>query len=194
MKAYREENGLADDAAVPVDAVTASGSGLDPQISVANARLQAARVADERGLELDEVLALIDEHTEGRSLGFLGEPGVNVLELNLALDDLCGASSVDVPGHGGHDGVGPVEQASLERERALVVEELLPPSAHHELGDDDRDRVVGPSRVGLVEEGRRPCRRGPGTGRSIDLEGHPEVELVPLGVARRSRSSGRGRR
>ena len=85
--AYREENGLADDALVPVDAVTSSGSGLDPHISVANARIQAARVADERGLELDEVLALIDDHTEGRALGFLGEPGVNVLELNLALDD-----------------------------------------------------------------------------------------------------------
>lgn len=85
--AYRERNGLAADAEVPVDAVTASGSGLDPHISVANARLQADRVAQARGLQVDEVLALIDDHTDGRALGFLGEAGVNVLELNLALDD-----------------------------------------------------------------------------------------------------------
>jgi K+-transporting ATPase ATPase C chain len=87
VEAYREENGLPDDAEVPVDAVTGSGSGLDPHISVANARIQAARVADERGLDLDVVLALIDDNTNGRDLGFLGEPGVNVLELNLALDE-----------------------------------------------------------------------------------------------------------
>ena len=72
--------------AVPGDAVTASGSGLDPQISPANARVQAPRVAQARGLPLSRVLDLIDENTDGRSLGFLGEPGVNVLELNLALD------------------------------------------------------------------------------------------------------------
>jgi K+-transporting ATPase ATPase C chain len=71
---------------VPVDAVTASGSGLDPQISKANALLQAPRVARARGLSLGDVLMLVKEHTDGRSLGFLGEPGVNVLELNLALD------------------------------------------------------------------------------------------------------------
>jgi potassium-transporting ATPase KdpC subunit len=88
VAAYREENGLSDDEPVPVDAVTASGSGLDPHISVANARLQAPRVAEARGLEVDEVLELVDEHTSSRSLGFLGEPGVNVLELNLALDDI----------------------------------------------------------------------------------------------------------
>jgi len=84
--AYRDENGLADDEAVPVDAVTASSSGLDPHISIANARLQAARVADERGLGVDEVLDLVDDHTDGRALGFIGEKAVNVLELNLALD------------------------------------------------------------------------------------------------------------
>lgn len=83
---YRERNGLAADAEVPVDAVTASASGLDPHISVANARLQAERVAEARGLPVDDVLALVDEHTDGRTLGFLGEEGVNVLELNLALD------------------------------------------------------------------------------------------------------------
>jgi potassium-transporting ATPase KdpC subunit len=85
--AFREENGLADDAEVPVDAVTASASGLDPHISVANARLQAERVADERGMPVEDVLALVDDHTSGRDLGFLGEKGVNVLELNLALDE-----------------------------------------------------------------------------------------------------------
>jgi K+-transporting ATPase ATPase C chain len=84
--AYRAENGLPADAEVPVDAVTASGSGVDPHISVANARLQAPRVAEARGLDLPQVLELIDDHTDGRSLGFLGEPGVNVLALNVALD------------------------------------------------------------------------------------------------------------
>lgn len=86
--AYRETNGLAADADVPIDAVTASGSGVDPHISVANARLQAPRIADERGLDPDEVLEMVDDHTSPRSLGFLGEKGANVLELNLALDGL----------------------------------------------------------------------------------------------------------
>jgi potassium-transporting ATPase KdpC subunit len=87
---YRRENNLRAGQRVPIDAVTASGSGLDPDISPTNARLQAARVARARGLELNDVLALIEEHTDGRSLGFLGEPGVNVLELNLALDGASG--------------------------------------------------------------------------------------------------------
>ena len=86
--AYRTENGLAADALVPVDAVTASGSGLDPSISVANARLQAARVAAARGIGVDGVLAAIDRHTAAAPLGVLGEPAVNVLELNLALDGI----------------------------------------------------------------------------------------------------------
>ncbi len=86
--AYRTENGLDDAVAVPVDAVTASGSGLDPHISIANARLQAPRVAEARGLSLDDVLAMVDDHTDGRTLGVLGEPGVNVVLLNLSLDDL----------------------------------------------------------------------------------------------------------
>jgi potassium-transporting ATPase KdpC subunit len=90
VAAYRAENGLPDDAAVPVDAVTASASGLDPAISIANARLQAPRVAAERGLELEEVLSLIDDHTDGRDLVVLGEPAVQVLRLNVALDALTG--------------------------------------------------------------------------------------------------------
>ncbi len=87
VAAYREENGMAPDARVPVDAVTASGSGLDPHISIANARLQIARVASERGLDVGVVSALVDKYTDGRQLLILGEPGVNVVELNLALDD-----------------------------------------------------------------------------------------------------------
>jgi K+-transporting ATPase ATPase C chain len=86
VAAYREENDLPATQPVPVDAVTASASGLDPEISVANAKLQAARVAEARGMPVDEVLDVLKEHTRGRQWGFLGEPGVNVLELNLALD------------------------------------------------------------------------------------------------------------
>ena len=71
---------------VPVDAVTESASGVDPQISEANARIQAHRIAAVRHLSLDEVEGLISDHIDGRFLGLFGEPGVNVLELNLALD------------------------------------------------------------------------------------------------------------
>lgn len=86
--AYREAHGLAPGTPVPADAVAASASGVDPHISVANARIQAERVARTRTLDIGQVNALIDSHTDGRSLGFLGEPGVNVLALNLALDEL----------------------------------------------------------------------------------------------------------
>ena len=83
---YRAENGLPPDARVPADAVTSSASGLDPHISVRNATLQAARVAKARGIGEKEVLAKVGAHTEGRTLGLLGEPRVNVLTLNLSLD------------------------------------------------------------------------------------------------------------
>jgi len=83
---YRKLNDLAAGAEVPVDAVTASASGLDPQISVANARMQAARVARARGLAVAQVSSLIAAHTQGRQLGILGEQTVSVLDLNLALD------------------------------------------------------------------------------------------------------------
>jgi K+-transporting ATPase ATPase C chain len=84
----REENGLPADAQIPVDLVTVSGSGLDPDISPASAEIQLARVARERGLTEDQVRDLVKKYTSGRTLGILGEPRVNVVELNLALDDL----------------------------------------------------------------------------------------------------------
>lgn len=85
---YRTENNLPAATLVPADAVTASGSGLDPHISRRNAELQAARVAKVRKLSADKINLLIQDVTEGPDLGFLGEPGVNVLRLNLALDAL----------------------------------------------------------------------------------------------------------
>lgn len=86
VAAYRSENGLAASVQVPADAVTASASGLDPHISLANATLQAARVATTRGLPEEKVLELIRANTDAQSLGILGDAGVNVLQLNLALD------------------------------------------------------------------------------------------------------------
>jgi K+-transporting ATPase ATPase C chain len=86
--AYRQFNGLPAGALVPVDAVTASGSGLDPDISVANAMAQAARVANARHVDPNTVLELVRSHTAGRAWGILGEKTVNVLDLNLALDRL----------------------------------------------------------------------------------------------------------
>ncbi len=84
--AYRRENGLPAGAVVPMDAATSSGSGLDPHISPANAALQVPRVARARGLPESRVRALVAAHTHGRAFGLLGEPRVDVLELNLALD------------------------------------------------------------------------------------------------------------
>jgi len=85
---YRTQNGLTTNAPVPADAVTASASGLDPHIGVENARIQAARVAKARGLKVEDVTALIPQYTDPANLGFLGDPGVNVLRLNLALNGM----------------------------------------------------------------------------------------------------------
>ena|SRR5437660_7474392 len=86
VAAYRAENGLKETDPVPADAVTASGSGLDPHISLRNAELQIARVAKARGLSEDKVRQFVQQNTDGRDLGMFGEPGVNVLRLNLVLD------------------------------------------------------------------------------------------------------------
>jgi len=85
---YRTENNLPAATLVPADAVTASGSGLDPHLSLRNAEIQAPRVAQARQVSADKVKRLMQDCTEGPDLGFLGEPGVNVLRLNLALDAL----------------------------------------------------------------------------------------------------------
>jgi len=87
-QAYRAENGLATDAMIPADAATRSASGLDPHISPANAALQVARVAKARNLGVDKVRDVVKQHTIGRALGLFGEPTVNVLLVNLALDRL----------------------------------------------------------------------------------------------------------
>jgi len=84
---YRDFNKLGADVPVPVDAVTSSGSGLDPHISVANAKLQATRVAHARSMSVEKVLALVSKHAADRPWGFLGEKVVNVLQLNLDLDE-----------------------------------------------------------------------------------------------------------
>ncbi|HEX4335525.1 MAG TPA: potassium-transporting ATPase subunit KdpC [Polyangiaceae bacterium] len=85
-RAYREENGLAADAVIPADAATRSASGLDPDISPANAELQVARVAKARGVSAESVRQVLAAKTSSRTFGIFGEPRVNVLELNLALD------------------------------------------------------------------------------------------------------------
>ena len=86
VETYRAENGLAPEAPVPADAVTSSGSGLDPHISLKNALLQAPRVAQARGVGSEALEKIIRAHTDGRDLGIFGEPRVNVLKLNLAVD------------------------------------------------------------------------------------------------------------
>jgi len=88
IAAYRAENGLKETDAVPADAVTASSSGLDPHISLRNVELQTSRVAKARNLSADKVRELIKQNTDAAGFGILGEPGVNVMKLNLALDNL----------------------------------------------------------------------------------------------------------
>ena len=86
---YRSDNGLAPDAPVPADAVTASASGLDPHISPANAEIQVLRVAKARGISEEQLRKIVQENTSGRDLGLLGQPRVNVMTLNFALDQLA---------------------------------------------------------------------------------------------------------
>ncbi len=89
------DSGIPDDVAIPIDLVTASGSGLDPHISVAAAHIQIPRVARTRGMTADAVAKVVDQHTQGRQFGILGEPSVNVLTLNLALDGTGGRKAVE---------------------------------------------------------------------------------------------------
>ena len=89
IAAYRKENGLKDDETVPADAVTTSGSGLDPRISLRNAEIQTPRVSKARAMREEKLRELIQQNTDGRDLGLLGEPGVNVLTLNRALDSVA---------------------------------------------------------------------------------------------------------
>lgn len=88
VDAYRKQNNLPADALVPADAVTSSASGLDPHISPANAQIQAVRVAKARNLDLAKVQELVEQYTDKPFAGVIGDPGVNVLKLNLALDAL----------------------------------------------------------------------------------------------------------
>jgi K+-transporting ATPase ATPase C chain len=88
VDAYRKENGLSENEPVPADAVTASGSGLDPHIGLRNAELQTPRVAKARAISDEKMRKLIEQNTDGRDFGVFGEPGVNVLQLNRALDQL----------------------------------------------------------------------------------------------------------
>jgi K+-transporting ATPase ATPase C chain len=105
LKNVVESNPGIDAHQVPIDLVTTSGSGLDPEISPAAADLQAARVAHARGLSEDQVRQLIAENTRSRSVGIFGEPGVNVLLLNLALDRSTASHSARAAGmHGGTPG------------------------------------------------------------------------------------------
>jgi K+-transporting ATPase ATPase C chain len=90
IAAYRKENGLSENEPVPADAVTASGSGLDPHITLRNADLQVPRIAKTRGLSEENVRELVRKNTDPRDLGILGDPGVNVVRLNLALDEAGG--------------------------------------------------------------------------------------------------------
>lgn len=87
-ESFRQENHLAENEKVPVEAVSRSGSGLDPHISYANALFQSRRVSQARGLSVEQVKQIVEKNIEGRQLGFLGEPRINVLQLNLALDQL----------------------------------------------------------------------------------------------------------
>jgi K+-transporting ATPase ATPase C chain len=88
---YRAENGLGSDVEIPVDAITRSASGLDPDVSLENAALQIARIAQARGVAPERVRAIVEQFAHARELGFLGEPHVDVLEVNLALDRSFGA-------------------------------------------------------------------------------------------------------